>query len=66
MAIDRIERLSMDQKGYRSNKIAIDRTERESIQKEMKYIYNLIYVAKKRNCDIFVVKIYYYGLIDSF
>ena len=57
MAIDRIERLPIDQNGYQKNRIAIDRTEKLSID---------IFVAKTRNYDIFVAKIYDYALIDSF
>ena len=59
MAIDRIERLPIDQNGYQKNRIAIDRTEIENIYKEIKYVYisklnkNLIYVAKTRNYNIY-------------
>ena len=60
-AIFRTEKLSIEQKSYWKNRKAIDRTEKLSIEQKTP-----IFVAKTRNYDIFVAKIYDYALIDSF
>ena len=59
--MDRTEKLSIEQKSYQKNRKAIDRTEKLSIEQKTP-----IFVAKTRNYDIFVAKIYDYALIDSF
>ena len=53
--MDRTEKLSIEQKIYRWNRKAIDKRKWLLLSKLKK---NLIFVAKTRNYDIFVAKIY--------